>query len=163
MGRIRGRYYEASYTRQSGDNDVVFANSSAGVDVGVVNVGWRCIVLFVEHLLRSRQLDWQRAHPSHRVLVVAQPARHLLLLQKSLTIQPRAALREVGVEGQLWGRLAERKRELVMRRFGSLAAAFAPAQPYGGQAELSYGRLAGIAGGAVGVRDRHPAHWPYMQ
>ena len=34
-------------------------------------------VLFVEHLLRRRQLDGQRAHPSDRVVFAAQRARHL--------------------------------------------------------------------------------------
>jgi hypothetical protein len=48
------------------DDHVVLADASADVEV--------CVVLLVEHLLRGRQLDGQRAHPSHRVVVAAQRA-----------------------------------------------------------------------------------------
>jgi hypothetical protein len=68
---------------QTYDDDVVLADSSAGVDVGIVGVIWGHFVIFVEHLLRGFQLDWQGAHPSYRVVVVAQLARHLLLLRQS--------------------------------------------------------------------------------
>ena len=58
---------------QAHDGDVVAADRAQSVQVLAVvgGVALEVRVLRVKHLLRGRQLDGQRAHPSDRVVVAA--------------------------------------------------------------------------------------------
>jgi hypothetical protein len=60
--------------RQTGDDDIVFADSLKRVNVHVVGVLVEFFVLFIKHLLCSGKLDVEGAHPSYSVVFTAKAA-----------------------------------------------------------------------------------------
>lgn len=139
--------------RQTGDNDIIFANAPTGVEIRVVGVVLRCVVFLVEHLLRGRQLNRQRAHLSHRVVFAAQLARHL----RSLRWSSRRKWLQCLVYSVLW----------VRSWPGSLAAAQSDGERSSRlrQAEAGFRRTADVAAdaGEVWGPEQRLAHWLDMR
>jgi hypothetical protein len=72
-----GRVVTYQACRQTDDNNVVPSYPSQRVQVIVLLVLLEVFVLFVEHLLRRRQLDWESADPSHSVFFAPESPCHL--------------------------------------------------------------------------------------
>jgi hypothetical protein len=116
--------------RKASNNNVILADSSAGVYAVVVGVGPGRVMLFVDHLLGRRQLGRQRAYPFHCVIVAAQLARHLLPCGR--VCGRGKSWCEVGnAVRQSQSFLVEDEWVFVERISGCLAEAFGAAQPCG--------------------------------